>query len=87
MVVFDSLFKTDFEKMTDRELLDFRKIQIEGLFHGEKGSSNNVEREALMQIAEKEIEFRFKKKAEERSNVAIVVSVISLLISIFTFFH
>jgi hypothetical protein len=85
MVVFDDLFKTDFEKMNDRDLLNFRKTQIENLFNGDKGSRAHAEREALIQIAEKEIEFRFKKKAEERSNIALLISTVSLLLSMFTF--
>lgn len=84
MVVFDQLFKTDFENLSDRELLDFRKEQIENLYNGQKDSPANVERESLIEIADKEIEFRFKKKTEVRSNWALLISVISLFISLCT---
>lgn len=83
MVSYDNLFSEDFEKKSDRELLDFRKDQIRNLFNGQAGSQSNLERQALLDICDREIEMRFKKKAEERSNWALLISVTSLIIGIF----
>lgn len=82
MVVHDEKFKKDFGKMSDRQLLDFRKEQIQNLFNGEKGSRDNIEREALIQITEKEMEMRFKQKAEKRSNIALLIAIVSLFVTI-----
>lgn len=82
MVVHDNLFKKDFSIMSDRELLRFRKEQVENLFNGDKGSRDNVERETLIGIVDKEMEMRFKQKAERRSNFALLIAFISLFIAV-----
>ncbi len=81
MVVYDNLFKKDFGGMPDQKLLEFRREQVENLFNGDAGSRSHVEREALINICDREIDVRFKRKAEIRSNTAIVISIIALAFS------
>lgn len=82
MVVYDDLFKKDFTKVTDKELLEFRQERIDNLFNGQAGSQANMESKALVDVIDKEFERRFKKRAEIISVIALIISVISLLISI-----
>lgn len=84
MVAHDAEFKKDLTKLSDKELSEFRKTHVSNLFNGYKGSIDNVEREALIREADIEIEMRFKKKAETRSNIALLVSVIALILSLFS---
>lgn len=82
MVVHDEEFAVDLTKLSDKELQDRRLSFVKNLFNGEKGSRDNVEKEALIQEIDVEKEMRFKKKAEERSNIALIVSILALFISI-----
>lgn len=84
MVAHDEEFKIDLTKLTDKELQARRFKFVSGLYNGEKGSRDNVEKESLIQEIDIEREMRFKKNAENRSNWALLISVISLIISIYT---
>ncbi|MFZ2152743.1 MAG: hypothetical protein WAV41_01665 [Microgenomates group bacterium] len=82
MVVHDDKFKTDLTKLSDTELQQRRLGFVGGLYNGEKGSRDNVEKESLIQEIDIEREMRFKKNAEARSNWALLISIVSLLMSI-----
>ncbi len=87
MVVLDEKFKEFSEnclKWSDKKLLEFRKEQVQFLFAGEAGSQNQKEREALISLADRELERRFKKRTVTISIIALTISIISILISIFT---
>jgi hypothetical protein len=82
MVVHDSEFQVDLRKLSDNQLQDRRLKFVRGLYNGEKGSRDNVEKVSLIQEVDIERELRFKRKAEQRSNLALFISTISLGISI-----
>ncbi len=82
MVTHDKEFKTDLTKLSDEELQKRRLRFVGGLFDGEKGSRDNVEKESLIQEIDIEREMRLKKNTERRSNIALLISVVSLFISI-----
>lgn len=82
MVVHDNEFKVDLTILSDRELQKRRLKFVAGLYSGEKGSRDNVEKESLIQEIDTERELRFKKQAEIRSNWALLISVVSLLITL-----
>lgn len=86
MVAHDEEFKIDLTKLTDKELQERRSKFVSGLYNGDKGSRDNVEKETLIQEIDVEREMRFKKDAETRSNWALFISIISLLLSIFSIF-
>lgn len=85
MVSHDSEFKKDLTKLSDKELQKRRLKFVSGLYDGDKSSRDNVEKESLIQEIDTEREMRFKKNAENRSNLALLISVISLLISLYPF--
>jgi len=82
MVVHDEEFKVDLTKLPDKGLQERRLKFVGGLYNGEKGSRDNVEKESLVQEIDVERDIRFKRKAETRSNWALLISVISIFISI-----
>ncbi|MFH1601930.1 MAG: hypothetical protein ABIB61_03175 [Candidatus Shapirobacteria bacterium] len=82
MVAHDEEFKADLTKLSDRELQEQRLKFVSGLYNGEKGSRDNVEKEFLIQEIDIEREVRLKRKAEIRSTWAIIISLISIFISI-----
>ncbi len=82
MVVHDESFKTDLTKMSDQDLLNWRQEWVGRLFAGYATSQDNEEKKALIELADKEFEKRFKKRAETVSIVALVVSVVSIMIAI-----
>lgn len=84
MVAHDEEFKIDLTTLSDDELKERRLKFVGGLYDGYKGSVDNEEKESLIKEIDVEREFRFKKHTETRSNWALLLSVISLLISIFT---
>lgn len=86
MVAHDDEFQKDLTKLSDKELQERRLRFVSGLYNGEKGSRDNVEKESLIQEIDIEREMRFKKSAQTRSWWALLISVISLLISIAPFF-
>ena len=53
------------------------------LFAGQAGSQDNEERKAIIDLIDKELERRFKKRTETISIVAIIISIISFFISLF----
>jgi hypothetical protein len=53
------------------------------LFAGEAGSQDNEERKALIDLVDKEFERKYKLRTERISVIALIISIISLLISIF----
>ena len=81
MVVHDGEFKVDLTELNDKELKQRRHNFVSGLFNGYKGRLDNVEKEALIKEIDIEIEMRFKKRAELRSNIALIISIVSLSIS------
>jgi len=86
MVALDKEFKEfseNYIRWSDKELLDFRKQHVRYLFAGMPGSPNNKAREALIKLVDKELERRYKVETKKISIFALVISVISLLISIF----
>jgi len=85
MVAHDEEFKVDLTKFSDKELQERRSKFVSGLYNGQKGSQDNVEKESLIQEIDIERELRFKKKAQTRSNFALLISTVSLLISIGVF--
>lgn len=85
MVAHDEEFKIDLTKLSDQELQERRLKFVSGLYNGYKGSIDNEEKESLIKEIDAEREFRFKKNTENRSNWALLISVVSLLISVFTF--
>lgn len=82
MVAHDEEFQVDLTKLSDKELQQRRLKFVRGLYNGYKGSIDNEEKESLIKEIDIEREFRFKKNTENRSNWALLISVISLLISI-----
>lgn len=82
MVAHDEEFKVDLTKYSDRQLQERRLKFVGGLYNGEKGSRDNVEKESLINEIDVEREIRFKRNAEIRSNWALLISSISILISI-----
>ena len=85
MVVFDKQFEEfskNYTKYSDSELLDFRRDKIKGLFAGEVNSQCYEERKALIELTDKEIERRFKKRTETISVFSIIISVAAIIISI-----
>lgn len=82
MVAHEKEFKVDLTKLSDLELQKRRQRFTCGLYDGYKGSPDNFEKESLIKEIDIERELRFKRKAENRSNLALLISVISLLISI-----
>jgi hypothetical protein len=76
-------FSENYTKWTDKELLEFRREQVRYLFAGEAGSQDNEERKALIELVDKEFERRYKLRTERISVIALIISIISLLISIF----
>jgi hypothetical protein len=82
MVVHDKEFNVDLTLLSDEELKKKRLFLVKRLFNGDKGSRDNVEKEALIKEIDIEREMRFKKKAEERSNLALIISVCALFLSI-----
>ncbi len=82
MVAHDEEFKIDLTKLSDKELQQRRLKLVSGLYAGYKGSIDNVEKESLIKEIDIEKEIRFKKSAENRSNWALLISVISIFISI-----
>lgn len=81
MVAIEDEFKIDLTKLSDKELQIRRLNFVSGLFDGEKGSRDNVKKEALIREIDIERELRFKSDAVKKSNWAILISIISLLIS------
>jgi len=81
MVVHDEEFKIDLTELSDKKLKKRRHSFVSQLFAGQKGSPDNVEKEALIKEIDIEIEMRFKKGTEKRSNIALIVSIVSLVIS------
>ena len=86
MVAHDEEFIIDLTKLSDKELQARRLKFVSGLYSGDKGSRDNVEKESLIQEIDTEREMRFKKNAESRSNLALLISIVSILISIFSMF-
>jgi hypothetical protein len=84
MVIHDSKFQEDLTKFSDTELQKRRLGLVSGLFNGDKGSRDNVEKEALIQEIDVEREMRFKKAAQTRSHWALLLSAISICISVIT---
>jgi hypothetical protein len=76
-------FSKNYTKWTDKDLFEFRKEQIYYLFAGETGSQDNEERKSLIDLVDKEFERRYKLRTERISIIALIISIISLLISIF----
>jgi hypothetical protein len=86
MVTLDKDFKEFSEhyiKWSDKQLLEFRTRHVQNLFAGQIGSQDNEERKALIELVDKELERRYKTRTQLFSFIAIIISVISLLISIF----
>jgi len=86
MVVHDKDFKEFSErylKMSDKELFELRKKHIGCLFAGQTGSQDYEERKAIIELIDKELERRYKRQTIKISVIALVVSIISLLISLF----
>ena len=86
MVVLDEEFKylsENYLKMSGKELLELRKKHMRYLFAGQAGSQDNEERRAMIDLIDKELERRFKKRTETISIVAIIISIISFFISLF----
>lgn len=86
MVAHDKEFKVDLTKLSDKELQERRLKFVSGLYNGDKGSRDNVEKESLIQEIDVERDVRFKMETESRSNWALLISAISILISIITIF-
>ena len=82
MVVHDEKFNEDLTKFNDKELKQRRLELVSGLFNGDKGSRDNVEKEALIQEIDTERERRYKKAAQTHSNWALLISVVSVIASI-----
>jgi len=82
MVAHDSEFKVDLTELSDKELQTRRHRFVSGLFNGYAGSIDNVEKTALIQEIDVERERRYKKAAQNRSNLALIISVTSLAISV-----
>lgn len=85
MVIDEKLkeFSENYLSMSDKELFELRKEMLKHLFAGQINSPNNEERKAFIELIDKELERRYKKQTQNYSLIAIVVSIISLLISIF----
>ena len=84
MVVFDKKFKElseNYTKQSDEKLLSFRSEQVQYLFAGMTGSQNNRKRESLIELIDKELERRFKKRTVTISIIALIISLISIIIS------
>ena len=80
MVVYDNEFKVDLSKLTDKQLQKRRLKFVSGLYNGDKGSRDNIEKESLIQEIDVERELRFKKNTEKRSNIALLISIICSII-------
>ncbi len=86
MVAHDNLFAEfarESTKWSDKRLLEFRKEQVQYLFAGMVGSQDQKEREALIELVDKEFERRYKIRTEKVSIFALAISIISIFISIF----
>jgi len=86
MVVYDKKFKEfseNYLKMSDKELFNLRKEMVSYLFAGQSGSQDNEERKSLIELIDKELERRYKRQTIKISILALIISIISLLISIF----
>lgn len=86
MVAHDDEFKIDLTELSDKELQKRRLKFVSGLYNGDKGSRDNVEKESLIQEIDVERETRFKRNAETRSNLALLISLISLILSLAALF-
>jgi hypothetical protein len=82
MVAYDHEFKIDLTKLSDKRLQERRLNLVSGLFNGYDGSIDNIEKRALIQEIDIERERRYKRAAETRSNLALLISVTALGISI-----
>ena len=82
MVAHDEEFKINLARLSDEELQQRRLKFVGGLYAGYKGSIDNVEKESLIKEIDIERETRFKRNADNRSKWALLISVISLVISI-----
>lgn len=87
MVAHDKEFEIDLTGLTDEELKQRRLKFVSGLYNGYKGSVDNEEKESLIREIDVEREFRFKKHTENRSNWALLISIVSLVISAFAFYY
>lgn len=86
MVTLDEKFKElskNLHSWSDKKLLEFRKEQVANLFAGYAGSEDNEERKSLIELVDKELDRRYKIRTEKISWIALIVSIVSLLISIF----
>jgi hypothetical protein len=82
MVAHDEEFKTDLTKLSDEKLWARRQKFVSGLYNGFEGSQDNVEKKALIAEVDREFDRRYRKGDNKRSNIAIVISIIALLISL-----
>jgi len=69
--------------MSEKELLELRKKHMCYLFAGQVGSQDNEERKAIIDLIDRELERRIKKRTETISILAIIISIISFFISLF----
>lgn len=82
MVARDAEFKVDLTKLSDDKLWERRKKFVGGLYDGEEGSRDNVEKKALIAEIDREFDRRHRKGDNKRANIALGLSILALLISL-----